>query len=141
MSARSFLDTNVVVYAFDLSSDDGAKRARAIEVLASEERLVVSTQVLLETYVTLTRKVVPPLPEDLARLVVGQLSRLQVVGADTATVAAAIDLALEHQLSLWDAMVVVAASSAGCDRLLTEDLAAGSTLLGVAIENPFADLG
>jgi predicted nucleic acid-binding protein len=141
MSGRTFIDTNVVVYAFARSSADVEKRARAIEVIASQEPLVVSTQVLLEAYVTLTRKVDPPMPVELARLVLRELGRLHVVGADKAAVLAAVDLSQQHQLSLWDAMVVAAAAASGCDRLLTEDLHAGSTLLGVTIENPFSDLG
>lgn len=134
---RTFVDTNVLVYAVDES--EPAKRERALEVLAErirEGRVVVSTQVLLEFYVTVTRKLGQPKP--VAAKGVDRLARWPVVPAGTRLVRSAIELAGTTQLSIWDSMIVAAAGAGACESLLTEDLNAGQTIAGVRIENPFA---
>lgn len=69
-----------------------------------------------------------------------QLCRLRVVAVDRNLVRAAIELTESVQLSYWDGLILAAARSAGCHRLLTEDLNHGQILGGVRIENPFAGL-
>jgi predicted nucleic acid-binding protein len=132
----AFVDTNVVVYAFD-TADPGKQRA-AIAVLGSGRRLVVSTQVVLELWWVLTRRLAVPLPEDQAAVVVDELCRLPVVTTDVEMVRRAIDTSRRFRIAVWDAMIVEAARSAGCDRVLTEDLQAGQDFDGITIENPFA---
>ncbi|MFT4229324.1 MAG: PIN domain-containing protein [Microbacterium sp.] len=134
--ASAFLDTNVLVYAFD--GCDPAKRARAIEILErAPDELVVSAQVLGEFYVTVTRKLATPLPPSTAAAAVEQLARHTVIMTDATLVRAAVDTSTRSQISYWDALIVEAAARAGCERILTEDLADGSTIRGVRIENPF----
>lgn len=139
---RSFLDTNVLVYLFDRS--DPAKQARAREVVregaGGDEDYVVSTQVLLEFYAVVTSKLEPPLAHDTAVRVVERLSALPVVAPSPGMVVEAMQFAHEHVLSIWDALIVRAARAAICDRILTEDLADGSVLGGVRVENPFLGL-
>ena len=130
-----FLDTNVVVYAFD--SADQRKQRAAIDVLESGRRLVVSTQVLLETWWVLTRRLERPLKEDVASEVIDELLRLPVVSTDGDLVRRAIAAARRWRLAVWDGLIVEAARSAGCDRILTEDLQDGQDLDGVRVENPF----
>ncbi|HET8928239.1 MAG TPA: PIN domain-containing protein [Microbacterium sp.] len=130
----AFLDTDVLVYAFDRSDD--RKRRLAIEVI-ERAPFVVSAQVLGEFYVTVTRKLAVPLPADDAARAVGRLSALAVVPTDAALVAAAVETVRAHQVSYWDALIIEAAAVAGCDVLLSEDLADGSVMRGVRIENPF----
>lgn len=139
MSARTFLDTNVLVYLLDIDEPD--KREVARRVLQSEKLwpFVVSTQVLGELYVTLTRKLTPRMDADLARAAVRRFSDFFVVSTDVSMVHQAIDTAETAQLSYWDALIVEAAARAGCDRILTEDLTAGSVLRGVLIDNPFGN--
>ena len=132
----AFLDTNVVVYAFDTA--DAAKQQAAIALLESEQRLVVSTQVVLEVWWVLTRRLTRPLPEDAAAAVVDELCRLPVVTTDVEMVRRSIDTARRFRIAVWDAMIIEAARSAGCDRVLTEDLQAGQDFDGITIENPFA---
>ncbi len=132
---RSFLDTNVVVYAFDKA--DPAKRETATRILESDERLVVSTQVLLETWWTLTRKLGTPLLEAQATEVVDQLCLLPVVATDAELVVRAIQTGTSARLALWDALIVEAARTAGCQRLLSEDLQHGRDFGGVVVLNPF----
>lgn len=136
MTARAFVDTNVVVYLFDAA--DPSKRAAAQEVFADAGlELVLSTQVLAEAYVVLTRKLATPLDEGAAAALIDTLTELQVVATDAPLVRDAVATSRRHQLSLWDALIVEAASSAAVDVLLTEDLADGTTLRGVPIQNPF----
>lgn len=134
----AFLDTNVVVYVHDHGSPD--KRRRAIELLESPpDRLVVSTQVLSEFYWTVTRKLAPPLAPEAALEATKELGALGVVTLDRPLVLSAIETAQRHQLALWDAMIVEAASRSGCERLLTEDLNHGQEIRGVRIDNPFRE--
>ncbi len=134
---RTFLDTNVVVYAFDLA--DTRRQRLAVEVLESDRDLVISTQVLLEAWWVLTRKLASPLSAEVARDVIEQLGQLPVVSTDRQLVLAAIDTAQTSQITIWDALIIEAARSAGCSRVLSEDLQHGQDFGGVAVENPFAN--
>lgn len=137
MSGRTFIDTNVLIYAFD--SSEPTKQQTAIHALAKAgDRSVLSTQVLSEFYVVATRKLANPLAPRVAADVIAQLSRLPVVDADTSLVRSAIEVSVRSQISYWDGLIVAAASASGCDRILTEDLASGATISGVEIVNPFA---
>ena len=131
----TFLDTNVVVYAYDKA--DPSKQAMAIAVLETTDRLVVSTQVLLEPYWVLTRRIAEPMTEEAASEVIDTLTRLPVVSTDPELVTRSIRSSHRHQLAIWDAMIVEAARSAGCARILSEDLQDGRDLNGVRVENPF----
>jgi predicted nucleic acid-binding protein len=140
MSGRTFVDTNVFVYSVDESLAEKAKHERAVELLsARSESLVVSTQVLQEFYVVTTRKLNPPLNEERAARAVRGIAKLDVVGVDVPMVLAAVDTSRTAQLSLWDALIVEAASRAGCERVLSEDLNAGQVIRGVRIDNPFTN--
>jgi predicted nucleic acid-binding protein len=140
MSGRTFVDTNVFVYSVDESLAEKAKHERAVELLSTRpESLVVSTQVLQEFYVVTTRKLNPPLSEERAARAVRGIAKLDVVGVDVPIVLAAVDTSRTAQLSLWDALIVEAASRAGCERVLSEDLNAGQVIRGVRIDNPFTN--
>jgi predicted nucleic acid-binding protein len=139
-ASRVFLDTNVLVYLHDES--EPAKRKRSAERLAAEltrSELVVSTQVLQELYVALTRGPDPIRLPELAEQAVRDTAKLTVVQVDAPMVFEAITLCRAHQLSFWDALLIEAARSAGCSTILTEDLSHGQTLAGVRVENPFAE--
>lgn len=136
MSGKTFLDTNVLVYLFDASAP--AKRRRAREVVQREaDTAVVSTQVLQELYVTVTRKLGRPLPEAEAEAAVRDLASFEVVATDPDLVLRAIARSRQDRLSLWDALVVEAALGSGCDRLLSEDLQDGHQYGPLRVENPF----
>jgi predicted nucleic acid-binding protein len=137
MSARAFVDTNVLVYAFD--DGEPTKRDRARALLAGPPTpLVISAQVIGEFYVTVTRKLARGLDEAIASAALSELLRLPVVPIDGDLTRAAVATSRAAQLSYWDALIVEAAATAGCDRLLSEDLADGATIRSVRIENPFA---
>ena len=132
-----FLDTNVLVYAFD-SSEPG-KRERAHALMAAHPDAVISTQVLLEWFAVVTRKFSPPMPKEEAAAVIAELAALTVVPADAELVVRAAESAAANQLSIWDAMVVESAALGGCQTLWSEDLADGAILRGVTIRNPFGN--
>lgn len=136
MSVRAFIDTNIVVYAYD--GADPVKQDRARAVLADGGlRPVLSTQVLGEFYVMVTRKLVSPVSPDAAREAISRLSRFPVIPLDRELAIAAVDTAQKYQLSYWDSLIVEAAVVGGCRTLITEDLDSGAEIRGVAIHNPF----
>jgi predicted nucleic acid-binding protein len=133
---RTFVDTNVVVYADDL--DAGEKRIKARQLVGDLLRTacgVLSTQVLQEFFVVATRKL--SVDASVARRKVELLARMEVVRVDERLVLEAIDLHRLHALSFWDALIVRAAAVGGCARILSEDMHHGRTIDGVRIENPF----
>jgi predicted nucleic acid-binding protein len=134
----AFVDTNILVYAADPSESHRHPIARELVIrLMAENRLRLSTQVLQELYVTVTRKVkVRWSPEEaLARL--DDLSIWPVVTVDLPLIRQAALLARDQVLSFWDALIVVAADQSGASTLYTEDLNPGQVLLGVRVVNPF----
>ena len=139
MTGRTFLDSNVLVYSVDESPAEKVKHRQAVELLSRQaEELVVSTQVLQEFYVVTTRKLKNPLSEEQAAKAVRGIAKLDVISVDVPLVLTAVDTSRTAKVSLWDALIIEAASRAGCARVLSEDLNAGQVVRGVRIENPFA---
>lgn len=137
MSARSFVDTNVLVYTDDRDDQRKSDCAhRVLEGLLRNRVGVLSTQVLQEYFVTATRKL--DVPAEVARRKVELFARLEVKINRPNDVLAAIDLSGHDQLSFWDALVVNAALTSGCRVLYTEDLQAGRRFGDLEIVNPFA---
>lgn len=135
-----FLDTNVLLYAYDPSDAD--RHARASELvlhLARTRQAAISVQVMQEFYVNTVAKIAQPLPPDRARLRLEAFTRWYVYTPLPADVTTAAEWSQRHQLSFWDAMIVLAASRSHCDVLWSEDLSAGQTIEGVTIRNPFND--
>lgn len=138
MSGRTFFDTNILVYLFDADSPD--KQASAHELFAEQGRsgrIVLSSQVLQEFYVTVTRKLARPLPQKDALLVLMQLSVFPLVTADGALVLRAVQLHQKASLSFWDALIVQAALEGNCKTLLSEDMQHGRRFGDLVIQNPF----
>jgi predicted nucleic acid-binding protein len=136
MSARAFVDTNVLVYAVDADEPDKRARARAVLEDADPGSLVLSAQVLGEFYVVVTRKLARPLAPGRAREAVDALAKLPVVGTDAGLVQAGIAISQAERLSYWDALIVAAAVAGRCETLLTEDLSEGAEFAGVRVANP-----
>jgi predicted nucleic acid-binding protein len=137
MSDKTFVDTNVLIYAHDV--DAKAKHNVAKDVLRelwSGRTGVLSMQVLQEFYVNVTRKIASPLPKDAARLVVNTYS-IWCIETTSAEITAAFRIEDESRIGFWDALIVASAAKAGTVRILSEDLNA-QVIAGVRIENPFA---
>jgi predicted nucleic acid-binding protein len=136
MPARSFFDTNVLIYADDRA--DPAKQQRALDLVAEHRRGrtgVVSLQVLQEYFVTVTRKL--QVDARVARRKVELLAEFDVATPDVADILAAIDLHRLHGFSFWDALVLRAAKQTGCSVLFSEDMQDTREIDGIRILNPF----
>jgi len=134
----AFVDTNVLVYAFERK--DSPKRQTAQRLLAAlmdGDRLRLSTQVLQELYVTLTRKVKRPCSSDEAIGILESLNAWPLTVVDYGVIRAAAGLSEDARVSFWDAMIVVAATRSGASLLYSEDLNHGQEILGVRVVNPF----
>jgi predicted nucleic acid-binding protein len=138
MNARVFVDTNVLVYAYDI--DAGEKHRIAADRLAELWKTrtgVISTQVLQEFYVTVTRKLPTPLKRSVARSILANYSVWQVETPRAKTLIAASEIEERYQVSFWDALVIAAAALGRAELLLTEDMNVDQIIEGVRIENPF----
>ncbi len=135
---RVFLDTNIIVYAFDSSAGDKQRIARkALSDLWESGLGLVSTQVLQEFYVTITKKVPRPAAPDVARAIVEDLLQWKVIVNDGPSILEAIEIQKRYGFAFWDALIVQAAVKGGAGLLLTEDLEPGRLVDGVRIQNPF----
>jgi predicted nucleic acid-binding protein len=141
MNGRTFVDTNILIYAHNL--DAGTKHKIAKDVLQelwSERVGVLSMQVLQEFYVNVTKKIATPLSKNSARLVVDSYA-IWCIETTAAEITSAFRIEDEARISFWDALIVSAAVKSGATRILSEDLSAGQKIAGVRIENPFASIG
>ncbi len=139
MTARSFFDTNVLVYGDDQSAP--AKQRRALDLLAEHRRAgtgAVSLQVLQEYFVTVTRKL--HVDAAIARRKVELLAELDVATPDVTDVLAAIDLHRLRGISFWDALILRAAKQSGCSVLFSEDFQHGAEVDGIRIVDPFREV-
>jgi predicted nucleic acid-binding protein len=138
MSAKTFLDTNVLIYAHDVDAGEKHETAKSLlRELWSERNGVLSMQVLQEFYVNVTRKIPRPLSKQFARQVVNSYA-IWCVAAAPADISTAFQIEDESRIGFWDALIVAAALKGGADRILSEDLNARQTIAGIRIENPFA---
>lgn len=137
MTAKIFVDTNVLLYTIDEDPSSARKREIAQQLLLTES-WVWSVQVASEFFVNATS---PKRPFRLtstdasARLHAWFAFPIQSFTADL--VVSAIDVQRRYQLSYWDAAIIAAAHEMGCDRLFSENLNAGQAYDGVVV-NPFA---
>ena len=137
--ARTFVDTNILVYAYDADAQSKHEIARELVMRLWQTRQgVLSTQVLQEFYVTVTRKLAKPLDRSTARRVVGTYGAWPAQVVDIVDILAAAELEERYRLSFWDALILTSARRAGADRVVSENLQAGQQVEGVVIENPFA---
>lgn len=138
MSARTFVDTNVLVYAHDRSAGRKHEVARnLVERLWQERSGVVSTQVLQELYVNIRRKAGSPLSAAKARQVVEDYLTWPVVVNDGDAILRAVEVERRFGLSFWDSLIVQAAQEAGTPVICSEDLSHGQEYGPVTVENPF----
>jgi len=138
--SQIFIDTNVVVYAHDVTAGEKRTRAKGImtELWETDEGCL-SVQVLQETFVTLTTKVPRPLDVDAATGVIADLGRWTVHSPDPEDVLGAIEIQQRNHLSFWDSMIVRSAGRLGCHVLYSEDLNPGR-YAGVTVHNPFVEI-
>jgi predicted nucleic acid-binding protein len=139
-SDRTFVDTNVLIYAHDV--DAGRKREIAQDLLRAlwvERSGILSTQVLQEFYVNATRKIRKPLTKPEARSIVETYAPWCVEGTTVNDLAAAFQIEDQARIGFWDALIIAVAARAGARRVVSEDLNAGQSIVGITIDNPFKE--
>jgi predicted nucleic acid-binding protein len=137
MNDKSFVDTNILVYAHDLTSGAKNERARALmEKLWSTGGGVLSTQVLQELCVNLRRKAVKPLTIEETRSLIEDYSDWEIVVNTHDSVIGALSIEARYQISFWDALIVHAAEKSGAAILYSEDLSDGQTYGSIRVVNP-----
>jgi predicted nucleic acid-binding protein len=131
------VDTNILVYAEEDTA--GEKRSAALDLLERlpRETTLIPVYVLGELYRVLVRKARRPAARARASVFAWGDS-FPLIELSSSVMLVAIDLAREHQLDIWDAVVLASAADAGCRLLLSEDFQEGFTWSGVTVTNPFS---
>lgn len=137
MLAPEFLDTNVLVYAYDASNAKKQRVAQDLVRRAVAGEIAISSQVLAEFAATLLHRVSPAVsPEDVLALL-DALGPIKMVAADAEIVRRAVEARASYDLHFYDGMIVAAAERAGCGRIWSEDLNDGQKYFGATVSNPF----
>jgi predicted nucleic acid-binding protein len=137
MAIRSFIDTNILIYAE--ANDDSANQRAALALLKqlnASSSGVLSTQVLKEYCNVAIKKL--KLPPAHIRAQLDLYEQFEVVQVTPAIIRAALDLHQTRSISFYDAVVRTCAHTAGCAVLYSEDMNAGQAIDGVQIVNPFS---
>ena len=138
MNGKIFIDTNVLIYAHDL--DAGKKHTTAVKIIKDiweSKNGVISTQVLQEFYINVTKKILKTISSMEAREIIRSYMSWEITENTPMSIVRASEIEEKHHISFWDALIVVAAYSAKVDKILTEDLNSGQMIEGIFIENPF----
>jgi len=136
--APAFVDSNILVYAFDASQPGKREVASSLIFrLAEDNRILLSTQVLQEFFVTVTRKIATPIQPEKALALVSDFAAWPVHVVDVETIRRACRLVSKAKLSFWDSLIICAAAAFGAGTLYSEDLQHGQRILGLRIVNPF----
>jgi predicted nucleic acid-binding protein len=134
---RVALDTNILAYAEGANGGSRQSATRAIIRRLAGDSRVIPAQALGELYNVLVRKL--EWPRERARTAIAMWRNgIQIAPTTTAAMIAAIDLAADHRLSIWDSVMLAVAAEGGCELLLSEDFQDGFTWGGVTVVNPFA---
>jgi predicted nucleic acid-binding protein len=137
MPVPDFLDTNVLVHAYDRSDPRKHHVAQDLVRRALAGDIVTSTQVLAEFAAVLLHKMSPAArPEDVTA-VLDVLGPIHLIVPDGDVVRRAVLARAEYGVHFYDGMIVAAAERGGCARIWSEDLNAGQKYFGVVVENPF----
>ncbi len=135
---KVFVDTNIIVYAYDVSA--GEKHHKAVEIMKdiwSTGYGIISSQVLQEFFVNVTGKIPKPLNVPAAKEIVKDLLKWKTVSINGEIILEAIDIHKEHKFSFWDSAIIAAAVEGGAGILLSEDLTDKYKIKGIVIKNPF----
>jgi predicted nucleic acid-binding protein len=137
---RLALDTNILAYAEGLGDTDRCAQARLWVARAAQADTVLPSQVLGELQrVLVVKKRLHP--ADARAAVLSWADAFEVAESSWTAMQAALDLCADHQLTMWDALILATAAEARCRILLTEDMQHGFTWRGLTLVNPFHTLG
>lgn len=138
MSAPDFLDSNVLIYAYDSSAPSKRLIAQNLIKAALAGQSIISTQVLAEFCATLLYKVSRKASPQAIKGILEILEPIKLVAPDGEVVRRAVEAHAAYGIHFYDGMIVASAERAGCERIWSEDLNAGQKYFGVSVANPFA---
>jgi len=138
--AKMFVDTNILVYAYDLSAGNKHDKAKEIiKNLWSTGDGLISTQVAQEFFVTVTRKIAKPLGLAQAKEIVTDLLQWKTIVVDGSLIVDAINIQEKYRYSFWDSLIIASAVEGGAAAIISEDLSDKQKIGSVTISNPFAE--
>ena len=135
---KTFIDTNIIIYAYDITA--GNKHKIAGDILADlwmSNLGMISTQVLQEFFVNVVQKIPKPMNKQKAKEVVKDFLKWHVVVNTEDSIMGAIDISTKYEYSFWDSLIIEAAIAGGASILISEDLQDGHVISGITIKNPF----
>jgi len=137
MNGADFLDTNVLVYAYQVT--DLSKRNVAQELVgrAVAGKFVISSQVLSEFATTLLHKFSQPATADELLVILDRLTPIRLITPDGDLIRRAVEARSSYGLHFYDGLIIAAAERAGCARIWSEDFNEGQKYFGVTVTNPF----
>ncbi|MGJ7044897.1 PIN domain-containing protein [Thermoanaerobacterium thermosulfurigenes] len=133
-----FVDTNILVYAHDISA--GRKHEIAKKLLKdlwNRRNGCLSTQVLSEFYVTITKEVKRPLSPSQASQIISDLGLWKLDIPNVEDILDAIQISQRYMISFWDSLIVCSAINLDCSIIWSEDLNSGQYFDKVKVVNPF----
>jgi len=137
MNDKYFVDTTVLIYAYDTQAGNKHESCKSkIRELWNDGSGVISTQVMQEFYVNVTRKIPNPLSLEQARSLLSQYEVWQVETIDAPLVSFASKIQERNQLSFWDSLIIATAIQGNVKMLYSEDLNAGQIIEGIEVVNP-----
>src|SRR6266404_4435707 len=131
-----FLDTNVLVYAYDTSHPEKQRVARELLKSGIAGKVVISTQVLAEFAAALLHKITPPANADAVMKGLDAMAPIRLVTPDAELIRRAVEVRASYGIHFYDGMIVAAAERAGCGRIWSEDFNAGQKYLRITVANP-----
>ena len=134
MRAKSFLDTNILLYAASRQEEEQEKRKVARDLLSCDGA-GMSVQVLAEFYVNAISKL--KLPEEQVMKVLSRLGSYPILPVDESVFWSALEIRKRYRISYWDGAIIAAAVELGCDTVFSEDLNHGQIYAGVQVVDPF----
>ena len=135
MSAPDFLDSNILVYAYDVSSPRKREIAQDLVLRALNGEFIASIQVLAEFAATLIHKVSASTGD--VKTLLDTLAPIKLILPDHGLIRRAVDARETYGIHFYDGMIVASAERGGCGRIWSEDLNAGQKYFGITVENPF----
>jgi predicted nucleic acid-binding protein len=136
---RVALDTNILAYAEGVNGEGMKRTALDLVEKLPESVVLLPVQTLGELFSVLVRKA-GRAPAKARKAILSWRDAFSLIETTAEVMLAAADLATDHQLSIWDAVILSAAAEGGCRLLLSEDLQEGFTWRGVTVTNPFAPM-
>ncbi len=136
MRAARFLDTNILLYAYDLDAPAKRQIAQALleKAWLQSGQTAVSVQVLQEFHYNFVRK---GFPATEATILVHDFSAWPIVENTLPLFHSSLNEQARWKISLWDSLILAAARASGASELLTENLNHGQDYDGLKVINPF----